>query len=658
MRTMHRLASALVIASSALFGTTAMAAPVKNIILVHGFFADGSGWRGVADILKRDGFNVSVVQQPETSLADDVKATTAAVEAADGASILVGHSYGGVVITEAGNHANVAGLVYIAAFQPDAGESLLTLVKRTPPASEGVKATADGHLYFDPALFHADFAADLPAADASCAGPYPRARPVARAGRQKPWCSQNLADLGADVIKIERPGSGDDTRAWGPPYAKDADGKDTSEAAYYLAANRGKRSVTSTSPARRPGLLRELVAACDVVLENYKVGQLKRYGLDYESLKAIKPDLVYCSVTGFGQDGPYAHRAGYDFLIQGMGGLMSVTGERDDLPGGGPQKAGVALTDLMTGMYATVAVLAALTHRDRTGEGQYIDMALLDVQVAMLANMGSNYLNSGKPPKRWGNAHANIVPYQTFACADGHIIVATGNDGQYQKFVEVGGRAELGVRPRFATNPLRVQNRDVLVPLLAEMVADATARRMDRKLEAVGVPCGPINDLGRSLQANPQVQARGMAIGLPHPTAGKVKLVRSPMKMSATPADSAVAPPLLGQHTDGGAARGAGPQRRRDRRLAGFLLYDRQSNDNPGEYGIYRFMVDHAQQGKGIGRAAMALLLDELKAKPDVRLITICYKPDNLAASRFYQSFGFEETGLDEIGEMIAVIRP
>jgi len=365
-----------------------------------------------------------------------------------------------------------------------------------------------------------------------------------------PWCSQNLADLGADVIKIERPGSGDDTRAWGPPYAKDAAGNNTSEAAYYLSANRGKRSVTvDIASPEGQALVRELARHSDVVLENFKVGHLKRYGLDYASLKAVKPDLVYCSITGFGQDGPYAHRAGYDFLIQGMGGLMSVTGERDELPGGGPQKAGVALTDLMTGMYATIAVLAALTHRDRTGEGQYIDMALLDTQVAMLANVGSNYLNSGKPPKRWGNAHANIVPYQTFACLDGHIIVASGNDGQYQKFVEAGGRPELARDPRFATNPLRVQNRDVLVPLLAEMVAMRRRDEWIAMLEEVGVPCGPINDVGEVF-ANEQVRAREMAIELPHPSAGKVTLVRSPMKMSATPATSAKAPPLLGEHTD------------------------------------------------------------------------------------------------------------
>ena len=364
-----------------------------------------------------------------------------------------------------------------------------------------------------------------------------------------PWCSQNLADLGADVIKIERPGAGDDTRAWGPPYARDAQGNDTQEAAYYLSANRGKRSLTvDIASSEGQALLRELVLHCDVVLENFKVGHLKRYGLDYASLSEVKPDLVYCSITGFGQDGPYAHRAGYDFLIQGMGGLMSVTGERDDLPGGGPQKAGVALTDLMTGMYATVAVLAALTHRDRTGEGQHIDMALLDTQVAMLANVGSNYLNSGKPPKRWGNAHANIVPYQTFACADGHIIVATGNDGQYQKFVEAGGRPELAGDPRFATNPLRVQNRDVLVPLLAEMVRTKPRDAWIALLEEKGVPCGPINDVGEVF-ANEQVQARAMAIDLPHPSAGQVKLVRNPIRMSATPATSGMAPPLLGQHT-------------------------------------------------------------------------------------------------------------
>ncbi|QJD98908.1 CoA transferase [Massilia forsythiae] len=365
-----------------------------------------------------------------------------------------------------------------------------------------------------------------------------------------PWCSQNLADLGADVIKVERPGAGDDTRAWGPPYAPGPDGQPTGEAAYYLSANRGKRSLTvDIASSAGQALLRELVRECDVVLENFKVGQLARYGLDYDTLKTIKPDLVYCSITGFGQDGPYAHRAGYDFLIQGMGGLMSITGERDELPGGGPQKAGVALTDLMTGMYATVAVLAALTHRDRTGQGQYIDMALLDTQVAMLANVGANYLSSGKPPKRWGNAHANIVPYQTFACSDGHLIVATGNDGQYRRFVEAGGRADLAHDARFATNPLRVRNRDLLVPLLDDMVARKPRAEWLALLEAAGVPCGPINGLDEVF-ADPQVQARGMQVGLAHPLAGAVQLVRNPIRMSATPATSERAPPLLGQHTD------------------------------------------------------------------------------------------------------------
>jgi len=285
------------------------------------------------------------------------------------------------------------------------------------------------------------------------------------------------------------------------------------------------------------------------VIENYKVDQLKKYGLDYASLSALKPDLVYCSITGFGQTGPYAARSGYDFIIQGMGGLMSVTGERDDLPGGGPQKAGVAIADLMTGMYATIAVLAALTHRDRSGEGQYIDMALLDVQVAMLANMGSNYLSSGTAPKRWGNAHANIVPYQTFATSDGHIIVAAGNDGQYRKFVQAGECPELATDPRFLSNPQRVELRDTLVPILAEMVKKKSKAEWLELLENAGVPCGPINKLDEVFN-DPQVRARECAIELDHPTADKVKLVASPMRLSGTPVQYDRSPPLLGQHTD------------------------------------------------------------------------------------------------------------
>ncbi|MBC3935785.1 CaiB/BaiF CoA transferase family protein [Undibacterium rugosum] len=365
-----------------------------------------------------------------------------------------------------------------------------------------------------------------------------------------PWCAQNLADLGAEVIKVERPGAGDDTRSWGPPYLRDEDGANTSEAAYYLTANRGKLAITvDIATAQGQQIIRELAAQSDVVLENYKVGQLAKYGLDYNSLKQIKPDLIYCSITGFGQEGPYAARAGYDFIVQGMGGFMSLTGERDDQPGGGPQKAGVAIADLMTGMYATIAVMAALSHRDRTGEGQYIDMALLDVQVAMLANMNMNYLTTGVAPQRWGNAHANIVPYQTFATSDGHIIVAAGNDSQYKKFVQIGGRPELADDARFSSNPARVQHREQLIPLLAEMVKLKTKQEWITLLEQAGVPCGPINRLNEVFD-DPQVKARQMQISLPHPSAGSAPLVASPMKLSATPVSYRNAPPLLGQHTE------------------------------------------------------------------------------------------------------------
>lgn len=364
-----------------------------------------------------------------------------------------------------------------------------------------------------------------------------------------PWCSQNLADLGAEVIKVERPNAGDDTRQWGPPYLHDANGNPTSEAAYYLCANRGKRAITvDISTPQGQEIIRELAKQSDVIIENYKVDQLKKYGLDYASLKQVKTDLIYCSITGFGQTGPYAHRAGYDFIVQGIGGLMSLTGERDELAGGGPQKAGVAITDLMTGMYATVAILAALNHRDRYGEGQYIDMALLDVQVAMLANMGSNYLTSGNTPKRWGNAHPNIVPYQSFATSDSHIIVAAGNDAQYQKFVQIGGMPELADDDRFISNPLRVKHRDLLVPILADMVQRKSKQEWIHALESAGVPCGPINNLEEVFQ-DPQVIARGLQLQLPHPTAGSVPLVANPIRLSATPIEYQNPPPLLSEHT-------------------------------------------------------------------------------------------------------------
>ena len=364
-----------------------------------------------------------------------------------------------------------------------------------------------------------------------------------------PWCTQNLADLGADVIKVERPESGDDTRHWGPPFLKDEQGQETSEAAYYLAINRNKRSITlDIAHPEGQAIIRELVKTCDVVIENYKVGQLKKYGLDYDSLKAIKPDLIYCSITGFGQTGPYAHRAGYDFIVQGMGGFMSVTGEREDLPGGGPQKAGVAIADIFTGMYATSAILAALIHRAQTGEGQAIDLALLDVQVATMANVASNYLISGVPPKSWGNASPNIVPYQTFKASDGWIIVATGNDSQFRHFVEAGGQAMLADDPRFASNPDRVTHRELLVPLLQSMVAQKTKQEWISLLEAAGVPCGPINNFQEVFE-NEQVQARGLKMTLTHPLAGQVPLVRSPMRLSKTPVVEKSAPPLLGEHT-------------------------------------------------------------------------------------------------------------
>ena len=370
-----------------------------------------------------------------------------------------------------------------------------------------------------------------------------------------PWCTQTLADLGADVIKIERPGSGDDTRTWGPPFLRDEQGAETQEAAYYLGTNRNKRSVTCDigKPAGQ-ALIRELAMHCAVFVENFKVGDMARYGLDYDSIKAINPRLVYCSITGFGQNGPYADRAGYDYAIQGMGGLMSITGERDDL-GGGPQKVGVAVADLMTGMYATVAILAALRHAEKTGEGQQVDMALLDTQVAMLANQGANYLVSGKVPQRVGNAHQNIVPYQVFEVAPAaggskdHLILAVGNDAQYVKFCNIANIPELGVNPLFAKNRDRVLNRGQLVPILEAVMKTRGKADWLAALEAAKVPCGAINNLAEVF-ADPQIAARDMVTHWQHPFKNDLPLVASPIKLSVTPVRTDLPPPLLGQNTD------------------------------------------------------------------------------------------------------------
>lgn len=370
-----------------------------------------------------------------------------------------------------------------------------------------------------------------------------------------PWCTQTLADLGADVIKIERPGSGDDTRTWGPPFLVGDDGQESHEAAYYLGTNRNKRSVTcDIAKPEGQQLIRELAAHCQVFIENFKVGDMARYGLDYASLKAINPKLVYCSLTGFGQTGPYAERAGYDYAIQGMGGLMSITGERDDL-GGGPQKVGVAVADLFTGMYATVGILAALRHAERSGEGQFLDMALLDTQAAMLANLGANYLVSGKVPGRAGNAHQNIVPYQVFEVAskpDGSqdfIILAVGNDSQYAKFCQVASRPDLAEDARFVKNRDRVTHRALLVPQLAEVMKARSKADWLAALEAAKVPCGAINNLAEVFD-DPQVRARGMVTHWQHPLKADLKLVASPLKLEKTPVRTDLPPPLLGQHTD------------------------------------------------------------------------------------------------------------
>ncbi len=364
-----------------------------------------------------------------------------------------------------------------------------------------------------------------------------------------PWASQILGDLGAEVIKIERPNGGDDTRSWGPPFVLDGNSGAPADAAYYLCANRNKKSVTVdfTAPEGQ-GIVRRLAARADIVIENFKVGGLQAYGLDYASLRQINPKLIYCSITGFGQTGPYAARPGYDFLIQAMGGLMSITGRKDGEPGAGPQKAGVALTDILTGLYAVIGILAALRHRERTGEGQFIDVALLDVQVACLANQAMNYLIGGEAPGRLGNAHPNIVPYQDFPTLDGWLIVAVGNDTQFARLCAELGLPEVAQDPRFAHNQSRVEHRDALIERLCAVTAARTTAEWVQRLEHAGVPCGPINTLDQVF-ADPQVRARRMQIELPHPVAGAVPLVASPLRLSQTPVAYRMAPPALGAAT-------------------------------------------------------------------------------------------------------------
>lgn len=364
-----------------------------------------------------------------------------------------------------------------------------------------------------------------------------------------PWATQMLADLGAEVIKIEKPGAGDDTRQMGPPFIRDQHtGLDT-DAAYFLSCNRGKESVAiDIATAKGRELVVSLAAKCDVLIENYKVDGLAKYGLDYATLHAVLPELVYCSITGFGQTGPYRQRAGYDYLIQAMGGLMSVTGERDGSPGGGPQRAGVALADILSGMYASVAILAALRQRDAGGGGQHIDIALLDVQVAVLANQAMNYLTTGQTPQRMGNGHPNIVPYQSFAASDGHLILAVGNDAQFVRLCEVLGRRDIGTDSRFTTIADRVANRQILLPMLEAIMRTRTVGEWIETMESVDVPCGPINTIDRVF-ADPQVQARGMRLELPHSGSGSVPSVASPMRFSENSLEYLRAPPVLGEHT-------------------------------------------------------------------------------------------------------------
>ena len=364
-----------------------------------------------------------------------------------------------------------------------------------------------------------------------------------------PWASQNLADLGAEVIKVERPGVGDDTRGWGPPWVKDRVGKDTRDSSYYLSCNRGKKSITlDISTPEGQDIVRRLAARSDVLIENYKVGTLARYGLAYEQLRTLNPRLIYCSVTGFGQSGPYAPRPGYDFVFQGMGGLMSITGERDGEPGAGPMKVGIAITDILTGMYASLAITAAIAHCERGGGGQYIDMALLDCMVAFNANQISGYLVSGNIPKRYGNAHPNVVPYQVFPCKDGHIILAVGNDSQFTSLCRVAGRPELAEDERFRLMSGRIVNRNALIPLIAEIMTTRGMHEWIEVLEAANVPCGPINNMKQVFE-DPQVRHRGMRVDIPTAAGVPCPSVASPMRFSETPVEYTVPPPTLGQHT-------------------------------------------------------------------------------------------------------------
>ncbi|MFH1044231.1 MAG: CaiB/BaiF CoA-transferase family protein [Pseudomonadota bacterium] len=365
-----------------------------------------------------------------------------------------------------------------------------------------------------------------------------------------PWATQNLADLGAEVIKVERPKSGDDSRGYGPPWMKDRAGNDTTEAAYFMSANRGKKSITvNLSHTEGQRVVRSLAAKCDVLVENYKVGDLDRYGLGYRDLAALTPRLIYCSVTGFGQTGPYRDRPGYDAMTQGMGGLMSITGEPDGAPGGGPMRVGVPVIDIFTGMYAAIAICAALAHRAETGLGQHLDVALLDSCVALLANQAMSCLATGESPKRIGNAHPTIVPYETFRTADGAMILACGNDNLFRKFCALAQCEHLANDPRFAKNADRVKNREALATLLSAVMAKRATRDWIRALDEAGVPCGPINTVAQAL-AEPQVEARGMIVRLAHPLAGEVPLLASPMKFSGTPVRHELAPPVLGQHSD------------------------------------------------------------------------------------------------------------